>query len=540
MNLDLASIASQLNVRPTALDRMIGYFSPGTALRRMRARAGVSLMSGGYVGGRNDRRSMRNWNPAAGSANADTLLDLPTLRARSRDLIRNTPLAAGAHSTIVTNVIGTGLQLHAHVDRDLLGLTDEEANAWERRAEMIFWAWAGSRNCDITREQSFAGLQDLAFRAALESGDVLLVRRFQERRGDVLGTKVQLIEGDRVSNPNLQMDSERLAAGVAVDGNGAPIGYWVRNTHPGDFFAFGFSRQSTNWSQVPARGKTSNDLISKLVYRRMRPGQVRGVPLLAPVIEPLKQLDRYTEAEIAAAVVNALLTVFIKSDADESAAQFAGTGDPEQGLKADEIKLGEGSVVGLLPGEDVSVVEPKRPNSGFDAFVVSVYRQIGVGLELPFEVLIKHFQSSYSAARAALLEAWKMYRTRRAWIAQDFCQPCYEWVIVEAIARGLIEAPGFDDPVVRAAWLNSEWVGTAQGQIDPEKEARGAEKRIAIGVSTVERETAELTGMDWEEVHVQRAKEHRMRVADGLEQEAPTPDQPVVPVDDPALVGAGA
>ncbi len=43
-----------------------------------------------------------------------------------------------------------------------------------------------------------------------------------------------------------------------------------------------------------------------------RPGQRRGVPVLAPVIEALKQLGRYTDAELVAAVVSGLFTVFVK------------------------------------------------------------------------------------------------------------------------------------------------------------------------------------------------------------------------------------
>jgi capsid protein len=49
-----------------------------------------------------------------------------------------------------------------------------------------------------------------------------------------------------------------------------------------------------------------------------RIAQTRGVPMLAPVIEALKQLDRYAEAELMAAVVSAFFTVFIKTDGDGS------------------------------------------------------------------------------------------------------------------------------------------------------------------------------------------------------------------------------
>jgi capsid protein len=87
-------------------------------------------------------------------------------------------------------------------------------------------------------------------------------------------------------------------------------------------------------------------------------------------------------------------------------------------------------------------------------FVMAIYRQVGVQLELPFEILIKHFQSSYSASRGAILEAWKFFRGRRTWLDTHFCTPVYEAVISEAVARGWLEAPGFfDDPFLRQAYL---------------------------------------------------------------------------------------
>lgn len=515
-------------VRPRVEVHTRASAAVAVARRARRGRAAASA----YVGA-GDRRSLRQWSPSAGSANADTLPDLDVLRARSRDLVRNNPLAGGAVNTNCSNVIGTGLTLHPQIDRHLLGLTEEEADAWEELAKRYFRAWAESDQCDVTRTQTFAGLQDLAFRAMLESGDVLAVRRFVERRGDVFGTKVQLIEGDRISNPELLLDTPRLAGGVEIDGNGVPIGYHVLNQHPGD--VFWFSTLARRWTRIPAFGQHSQDRLAVLLYRRNRPGQLRGVPYLAPVIDALKQIGRYTEAELTAAVVASFLTVFIKTEAEGSVAGLAPLdGNDPNPPAASELKLGPGVIGELAPGEEVQTVDPKRPNDAFDGFFQAVVRQIGVGLEMPFEVLIKHFQSSYSAARAALLELWRTTRVRRQLVATSFCQPCYEWVMAEAIARGRIEAPGFDeDPLLRRAWLRARWVGPGMGHIDPNREAQGAAKLIEIGVSTIEEQTAQITGGDYEENHEQRAKEMRLRRAAGLETATPAPGAaPTPPVDE--------
>ena len=168
-------------------------------------------------------------------------------------------------------------------------------------------------------------------------------------------------------------------------------------------------------------------------------------------------------------------------------------------------------------GEEVQIANPGRPNSAFDGFVIAISRQIGAALEIPYELLVKNFTASYSASRASLLEAWKMFRMRREWLIGNFCQPVYEEWLAEAVMKGRIQAPGFfDDPAIRAAWCGADWYGDAQGQLDPLKEANAAKVRVDEGFSTREREAAELTGMKYETVHAVRKREEAMRKADGL------------------------
>jgi lambda family phage portal protein len=165
----------------------------------------------------------------------------------------------------------------------------------------------------------------------------------------------------------------------------------------------------------------------------------------------------------------------------------------------------------LAPGEDVVIADAKRPASGFDPFVMSMTKQIGAALEIPFELLMKSFTASYSASRASLLEAWKAFKMRRTWFANDFCQPVYELWLAEAVARGRINAPGFfNDPTIKKAWCGAEWIGPAQGMLDPVKEVNAAILRTEHGFSTHERETTELTGGNWDDNIAQITRENEL------------------------------
>jgi lambda family phage portal protein len=496
--------------KPNVIDRVLGYFAPQRAALRMRARIFMAV-AGSFVGASSTRRSLKGWSVTANSADEDTVDDLETLRARSRDMVRNTPLATGAIGTVVQNVVGTGLTLQAKPDWEAVGrnVSDEEADGWTAQVEREFRLWAEGTDCDLTRTQNFYGLQGLVFRSALESGDVFVLLPMVDSRNNPYSLRVQVVEADRVESPTglKEIGGNKVISGVEKDANGAPVAYHILRNHPGS--TEGMKRE---FDRVPAFGEKTGRRRVLHIFERTRPGQTRGVPYLAPVIEPLKQLDKYTESELMAAVVASLLTVFVKSESGDGFAPPAG----EQVSDA-EVKLGTGTIVDLAPGEDITTVAPNRPNTAFDPFTQAVLRQIGVALGLPFEVLIKHFTASYSAARAALLEAWRFFRLRREFLAQTFCAPVYEAWLEEAIARGRVDAPGFfDDPAIRRAYLQAEWIGDSPGQIDPVKEVQAAEKRLQIGVSTLADETLLLTGKVWEDQHRQQVKERQMRERDGL------------------------
>lgn len=494
-----------IKVQENAVDKLVRYFAPVQASQRLQAR----LAMASYQGASRSLRSLSAWQASPRDMDSDLLPDLPTLRQRSRDLVRNQPLAAGTLSSVCTHVVGTGLKLQVRLDREVLKLKDTQADAWAAKTEREFALWAESPDCALTRHLTFYDCQLLAFRSVLENGDCFVLMPQVERRHSPYCLSLQLIEADRVCNRDHLPDTDYLVGGVEKDSFGAPLAYHILQGHPGSLT----SLKKASWQVIPAFGARTGRRNVLHLYRSLRPGQTRGLPYLAPVIEAFKQLGAYTQAEISAAVVSAMLTVFVKTPEGDS-------GFVRQGLQENPregYRLGNGTVVDLAQGEEISTVTPGRPNVAFDPFVQSILRQIGVALELPFEVLVKHFTASYSAARAALLEAWQFFNKERAWLATHFCQAVYEAWLAQAVSLGRIPAPGFfSDPILHAAYTGALWIGPAPGQIDPLKEIEAAAKRLSLGVSSLARESAALSGIDWETELHQQLKEKRLREAHGL------------------------
>ncbi len=484
-------------VKPSILDRLIYFISPSAGVKRLQSKLALSYYTNSYEGASTQKKSLKNWFGTLKSADRDDIPSLNILRSRSRDLYRNDPLVTGAIETNIDSVVGAGLRVQAQIDYEYLGLSEDEAIEWEKRAERLFGFWARSVNASADRQKNFYELQQVALASALLSGDVFAILPGIKRNFWDFETAVSLIEADRVCNENNMPDSDDLAGGICINRWGEPIEYHVLKVHPG---GYGFSQE---WIKIPAWGKSGRRNVIHL-FRQVRPGQRRGVPYLAPVIKHLKLLGDYTEAELTAALINGLFTVFLKS------AESAFDED-------NELKLGPGAIIGLAGDESIEVADPKRPNSAYDAFVRGIIEQIGVGLNIPYEILMKHFTSSYTAARASFLEAWRAFKTRRAWFVNGFCQPIYEMVITEAVLKGYLDAPGFlEDPLVRAAYLKSTWYGPTPGQINEKVETSAAAQRVQEGFSTREKEAAEMNGTDFFE-NVRKAKrENKALVASGL------------------------
>jgi len=516
--------------KPNLIDRIVEYVNPVAARKRLAARAAMAYAEG-YAGASVTRRSLSGWFTIPRDADGDVLPYQGKLRERSRDLIRNAPVATGAIGLVVSNTVGQGLKLQARIDRDYLKIDDATAEAWESEVEREWALWAETQECDCARTLQFDGIQTLALRQVLENGDAFfLMTRFKRPPGMYL-LKLQAIEGDRVTNPDYKSNSGTLSGGVEKDSYGAPIAYHVLQQHP---YAMVSNVSAAKWDRLEAFNAKTGLRNMLHLYNVLRPGQTRGVPYLSPVIECLKQLDRYTDAELMAAVVAGMFTVFVKTESGMGMPSWNPADEVGAATDDEDYKLGNGAIVGLAPNEDISTANPGRPNSQFDVFVQSILRQIGMALEIPYEVLIRHFSSSYSASRAALLESWRFFRTRRAWLVKNFCQPVYENWLTEAVAFGRVSAPGFfNDPKIRAAYCGSIWIGDAPGQIDPMKEVNAAEKRLNLGISTLDEETVLLTGGDFEK-NLPRIRKERGLLADlGLWQPTlPAPD-PSQPVEDP-------
>jgi len=469
----------------------------------------LSYGSSGYAhyGANLTKNSLAGWLWRGGDADKDIGLNVQVLRERSRDAFMGIPLAAAAIECLDTNVIGEGLFPAPNVDGDVLGLDEQETSDLNKELADKFNWWANDpRECDFESKHSFYTQMHVAFQSMLLSGDCPVLFPLKARPLTMFELKLRVLEADRVMNPSVAEVAPsvglNLFSGVELNAEGELVAYHISDRHPLASARAVFPTAPKSFRITPF-GDASGRRNMVMLIKPERPEQRRGVPILAVCLELLKQHGRFIDSTVVAAVIQSYFTAFITSEfPDPNIFDSLLTDEQKQeimNLNPYNVQLGPGIVNFMRPGHAVNFAHPTQPQSVFGEFTISVAKFIGAALGIPYEVLLKQFNASYSASRAALLDFWKRVRKYRAQMIDQFCQPVYEEWLADAIALGRIEKfkGGFDDPLIRHAMLGCIWTGASAGSLDPQKEVIAADMKVKCGFSTTERESAELNGSNY-------------------------------------------
>ena len=471
----------------------------------------------------------KKYNSTSYSSKRDIEENRTTLRERSRDLAMNSPLAAAAIGTMRTSTVGAGLMPKPKIDYEFLRISKEEAENLERDILKEFSLWAEKTFCDAADLNNFYELQQIAFNDLMRNGKAFALIKYEDALPYMpYQLKIKLIEADKICSPNSFSgdysgldekleNGSRIMNGIEITADGKVEAYYISSTFPKEF------ETGQKWTRVKKRGKLTGNPNILHVFSAERAEQYRGVPFLAPVISSIKQITRYTEAEIMAALVSSLFTVFITTETGNDIAGYDGEEEESNasgyGVSDDDdvMSLGSGTILQLKTGEGVQTVAPSHPSGNYESFMTAMSTHVGAALGIAPEALLKKFTNNYSASKGALNETWKAVKTWRKWFVRDFCQEIYELWFNEAVSKGRIKAAGyFTDPLIKSAYTNATWNGPAQGYMNPLAEVNAAIARIEAGLSTHEDECAMLNGSNFSDnVRTLENENEKLKKANG-------------------------
>lgn len=450
--------------------------------------------------------------------------DYWALRQRSADLFERNVYGRGIVRRLVTNVINSGLHLEATPEERILGLEEDSLAEWSENVENRFKLWSDNAyQCDFNERQTFGALQAEAYREALVSGDVLVAIQ-QDPRTRI--TRVRLISGGSVQTPLFSTgkapNGNEICHGVELDSRGRHVAYWV-------------TQDDGSSKRLPAYGEKSGRRIAWLLYGTdKRIDDIRGTPLLALVLQSLSEIDRYRDAQLRKAVLNAMIAIWVEKSEERMSSRSLTLGADSnyseaiidnQGTekKVRKAELTPGVMFeDLAYGEKMQTFAASQAVDGFGVFETAVLQSVAWANEIPPEILTLSFDSNYSASQAALSE-FKMFLTPvRMRFGDNFCSPIYEDWLLSQIYLNRIKAQGFLDAYndngqddIYGAWVSSDWSGHVKPAIDALKTVRASTEAAEQGFITRDRAAREYNGTKFSK-NVKKLKRENEQLAEAM------------------------
>jgi len=455
------------------------------------------------------RGALKNWFPPRVQTRSHAAFERDLTIARVEDLYSNDGTARSGVNSIATNVIGSGLTPQSVISAARLGLEPEGVKDVQDQME---WLWAEWCTQAHYREQmSFEDLQLLGLRSLIRTGEMIHLPVMDERPGCRFALRLQDIRPARLRTPWDKQFDPLMHDGVEISRTGVPLAYWIASPAPSLTMLYDSSLTSGEFRRIPDRIGHRRGLFH--LFRPEAEEQFRGVSCLAPAVKFFRHLNDSLDYELMAQIVSAAFPVFIGLENGPQA--LPGYVQEESGEQQEKQYYQEvlpGGIIYGNRGEKPEVLESKRPSANFLNFCDLVLRIMASALEIPYEVLTKDFsKTTYSSARAALLEAWRVYEVYRAFFVRHYCQPIWCMVQEEAWLRGYLTLPAGAPDFYEAMpyWCNARWIGPARGYIDPTKEIAANIAAIEAGLMSRSEAIAERGG-DIDEVASQLARERQL------------------------------
>jgi lambda family phage portal protein len=431
-------------------------------------------------------------------------------------LVRDNSYAWGVVDTIVSSVVGAGIQAQSTFETpegdDIEDINDLRDKAWSE------WSEVADINGRLTLEE----IQIIALREMVEAGEVLIRivnLPSTEYRGisRPIPMALEIIEADRLAtdrdtyNTGIDRgDGTRVIRGIKVDESGKPLAYMIYDDHPLQPYAV-----SRTPKEIPAR-----EIIH--LFRQDRVGQTRGVTWFAPALASIRDLGTYLDNELQASAIASCFTAAIKTETPLGRLSDPDAGDGTDRRGNQERYLEPGLVFELNPNESVEVINPTRPNTSAGEWTKVILRGIAVGTGLSYEVVARDYsQTSYSSSRTSQLEDRRRFRIIQKYLIRHLLQPVWDQFCTRAAITGLEGFPSsFDILSDRRRFTPVEWQTPKWEWVDPGVEQQTSESGINSFTATYS-EVLGAQGLNFRTVFYQRAKENRLLQKLGLQ----TPEQ---------------
>lgn len=403
-----------------------------------------------------------------------------TLRARARDLERNSDIINSALSAFERNVVSTGIVMQPCIMRADGTTENEKLN---RAIEDAWWRW--QTRCDVTGSYSFEDIQRMSLRRRMIDGGLLIVKCYDREHG----FRLQIREVDELDS-TAGVSTGGIYGGVEVDKTGRILRYHLSG------YEYGSPYVERKTEVLPAE---------RVLYlrHRSRPSQVREITPMASAMSIIAHLTSYIEAITVKERMLACFGIAItKQEAGGTTFGRPSTSDPEQKRN---VSIRPGMVMEMLPGEKVEAINPQNgTGANMAEFVKIQTRMLAASLGLSYESVSRDMTGvSYSSARQALLDDQRTFKVLQDWLICELCTPVYEAWLEYAVLEGIVPINPVDFYKNREKYTAHKWTPVGWEWVDPMKDINASVKALESNMTTLQAVCAE-SGKDWLDVLRQR------------------------------------
>ena len=490
-------------------------FNIGRSPKRPKRRTAPTLLPRAYAVGKYSSDVRGGANHYSGftyssttSRNQSVARALLKLRSAVRQEYEQNDHVAKAVRYLRRNIVGRGIEMRS------LAKSKDAARELERH-----WRRWGQANkpwsCDVGGRLSWNGIEDLVAATLPVDGESLLV---EHRLGDY-GLRLEVVDASRLDvNHNVPAsqspNGNAIIMGVEVNRFGRPLAYHILDSL--DHFDLKPSTKA-NRSRIMA------DRVIHIFVPEF-PGQVRGVPWMAPTSVRWALLRDYEDSELKAAVKNAKMLGVVSHDDDYDPPinRDSDYGDEydEDGEKKDPppkepmVELGDVSLINEDIGETIKPFEGQSPNNNFDSFYSSMLRAASAGADVPYHAMTNDTNKlNFSSIRAINLEQQDMFRWIQRLMIEHLHGPVFErWMDTAVTIPGGLAGRTPPDEL-----LEVEWVPRSYENVQPREEARANEIHVKLGLKS-RSEIIRGRGRDPEKVFKEIAQEQEMFAELGIEE----------------------
>ena len=451
------------------LDDMIAAVSPQWAYKREAWRQSYDALrhydAAGYG------RINSHWAAVNESAETTDRFSRDVIRARARDLERNSDILQAIVLAYKRNVVGKGYTLRANTG-------DDDLN---RRIEGLWRQWCKARNCDVTGEQSFTQLLRMAVERKKVDGGILFL--FRHTSGGLVPFKLQAIEVDEldVSRTEPRRRGNRVVGGIEYNAWRRPVGYWIQQY------------DIEGWRMLESVYVDAKD--AYFLYSKRRPSQIREISDMAHTLTRIRDVNEFINAVSVKERIAACLAVLIKKAIPTGGGIGRSAGrSPDGRVDYAGKRLSPGMMMEMGAGDEAQVIDPHSAATDATAFLRTQQSLIGAGQGLSYEAVSRDMKgSTYSSARQNAIEDEDTY-AEEVELLQEFMTEVYEQFVISCYLAGLLDLPGFWDR--KAEYLEHTWVKSPKKWIDPAKESSAGQTALQSGQKTYQDICAER-GKDW-------------------------------------------